>query len=238
MRLLFSLILLFCTFVNSAFAQRDAPVFNSYLPRTVVYNQRTSLDFEVTWHKAGGPVKQMDHAQMYVMVYLEKDEQEILDLANKKEHTNKKNDIKNMIPAVLAEKKLALVVETKLANPESDATQNLKKKIVGGALFDFEFSIDYSQLLKLHKGLANFDPKTVTTTPKLGTTYSDKVKLMLLVPTNDSPLATLIPEEQRKTYDFAHLMNSETSIQYLKPLPQRFGLRLPEDAEAAIAYID
>jgi len=235
MRLLLSLILL-CTFAVPALAQRDPPVFDSYLARTVVCNQRTTLDFEITWHKGGGPHEQSTHAQMVVLLYLEKDEQKILELANQPQHTNKENKAEDLILAVLEKQKLATVLKSSVAElDKSNATADLKK-LRGGYDFDFEFSFEYSQLLEKHKLLASFDKESVDTHPTLGSTYGDKVKLIIYVPTNDSPLATLIPEKLRKFYDFAHPMNMETSIHYFKPLPQSFQFReiKPGDVVACI----
>lgn len=238
MRSLSISLFLLSTFASSAFAQRDAPIWDSYLPRIVTYNQKTDLDFELTWHKGGGPNEQRSHAQMYVLLYLEKDEQQILELANLEENTNKKNKTEDLILAILEKKKLATVLETKLAFREkTKETLKFKKELRGGSNFDFEFSFAYSQILAKHKELGNFDKETVDSSPTLGQTYNDKVKLMIFIPVNDCPLATLVPEKLRKTYDFAHLMNTKTSVQYFKPLPQEFQLRQLKDGDV-VAYID
>lgn len=224
-------------FTGTAIAQRDPPVSDSYLPRTVVYRERLTLDFETTWCKAGGPVEQSSHAQMYVLLYLEKDENEILELSRLEELTNKKNRVDDLILSALEEKGLAIVLDTKVATLEtSDATKKLKKQLAGRN-YDFEFSFEYSSLLEKHKELANFDKDSVRNAGSLGHYFDDKVKILLVVPVNDSPLATLIPEELRNFYDFAHLMNSETSIHYFKPLPQRYKLRQLNDGKV-IANID
>jgi len=238
MRNLIFALFLIATFASPTFGQRDAPVWDSYLPRVVTYNQRTNLDFELTWHKGGGPSKQLSHAQMYVLLYLEKDEPQILELAKEEKHTNKKNKEEDLILAVLEKKKLAIVLAVELADADkSDATSKLKKKLRGGSNFDFEFSFDYSEILTKHKELGNFNEANVDSSPSLGQTYNDKVKLMLFIPVNDCPLATLVPEELRKSHDFAHLMDLDTSIQYFKPLSQSFQLRQLKDGDV-VAYID
>ena len=91
--------------------------------------------------------------------------------------------------------------------------------------------------MKKHKELANFDENTVRDRASLGQYYDDKVKLLVLVPVNDSPLATLIPKKLRDFYDFAHLMDHKTSIHYFKPLPQKYKLRQLEDGNV-VANID
>lgn len=238
MRSLIFTLFLIATLASTTFAQQDAPVWDSYLPRAVTYNQKTKLDFELTWHKGGGPGKQNSHAQMYVLLYLEKDESKILELAKEEKHTNKKNKKEDLILAVLEKKKLAKVLAVELADADtSDATSKLKKKLRGGPNFDFEFSFEYSEILTKHKELGNFNKANVDSSPSLGQTYSDKVKLMVFVPVNDCPLATLVPEELRKSHDFAQFMDNETSIQYFKPLSQSFQLRQLKDGDV-VAYID
>ena len=238
MRTIITVLLLISAFTSEAEAQRDPPVWDSYLPRTVVYSQRLTLDFEATWNKGGGPVEQSSHAQMYVLLYLEKDENEIMELSKSEKLTNKKESVNDSILSTLEERKLAIVLDTKVATLEkSDLTKKLKRKMEKGFNYDFEFSFDYSKLLEKYKGLANFDKKSVRDAASLGQYFDDKVKLLIVVPVNDSPLATLIPDKLKNSYDFAHLMNYETSIHYFKPLPQRYKLRQLKDGKV-VAAID
>ena len=57
-----------------ATAQRDAPVWESYLNRVSVYHlERLSTSIELVWEKGGGPSKNVEH-QIYLLVYLQKNE--------------------------------------------------------------------------------------------------------------------------------------------------------------------
>lgn len=237
MRIALSFCLLLGGLTGSAMAQRDSPVWDSYLPRVVMYKERTTLDFEATWFKGGGPHEQAGAAQMYVLVYLEKDEKELLELAALEEHINKKNKKEDLILSVLEKKKLAKVLATQSAAGKSGKTLNLKKQIRGGSVYHFEFSFENAKILEQLKQLANFDETAVKSFPGDMLMFDDKFKLLIFVPVNDCSLATLIPQKQRDFYDFAHFMNTKTSIQYFKPLTQRFQMRRLGNGEV-IANID
>ena len=77
-----------------SFAQRDAPVWESYLTRISIYdNNRTSSVLELDYKKEGGHYVH-DHHQLYVMAYLQKDEAEILKMVPKEEAPKKKGPAK------------------------------------------------------------------------------------------------------------------------------------------------
>ena len=81
MRILPIALLLSCLFADSVLAQRDPPVWDSFLPRTVVYKEKLKTDLELTWNKGGGPREARSQAQMYLLLYHKKDEEKILELA-------------------------------------------------------------------------------------------------------------------------------------------------------------
>ena len=84
--------LLTLLFMSSAvvLAQRDAPVWESHLTKISVYhNSRTSSTMELDYKKEGGHYVHNVH-QLYLLVYLKKDEGEIMKLVAKKKHPNKK----------------------------------------------------------------------------------------------------------------------------------------------------
>lgn len=221
------------------FAQRDAPVWNSFLPRIALFDERTTLDFEITFKKGGGPVEQRTHSQIYVLGYLEKDEARILKLAADKKHTTKSNDEDKLLLDLLVDEKLVALLETKVAK-ESEAPIVISPKsgrAVGGAsYYDFEFSFDNGNLFKTIGQLKNFDHTSfVDFAHRL---YNDKFKLMIFVPVNDCKYATEIPKEQRELYDFAHFLDRETVIQYFKPLPYRFQFKPLDDEGVVLLYTD
>lgn len=222
-----------------ACAQRDAPVYHSFLPRIAMLNERTTLDFEITYKKAGGPNNQSARSQVYVLVYLEKDEAEILKLASDKELTTKSEDKEKLLLDVLVEEKLVTILETKVAeisespiviSPRSGRTSR------GDNCYDFEFSFDNGELFETIRKLKNFDETGFVR--YANRCYNDKFKLMIFVPVNDCRYANKLPDEQRELPDFAHLIDLETIIQYFKPLPYRFQCTPLDDEDVVLLYID
>ncbi|MEP3479711.1 MAG: hypothetical protein ABJZ55_10725 [Fuerstiella sp.] len=222
----------------SAMAQRDPPVWNSYLPRIVMFDERDTLDFEVTYNKAGGPHEQT-HCQMYVLAYLQADEGSIKKLAADPKLTTKAKGDRKLLLDVLQEKKLAVVLESKVAacaEKRPVVSTRSARSVRSGYCTDFEFSFNNGELFQSISKLRNFDSDSfVASSNRL---YNDKFKLMLFVPVNDSKYATKIPQDQQQLYDFAHFVDSETVIQYFKPLPYRYQfVQFKESGDFGI-YID
>lgn len=237
MRLLI-LVLILIVHSTTAMAQRDPPVWNSYLPRIVMFDERDTLDFELTYNKAGGPHEQT-HCQMYVLAYLEQDEVTIKKLAADSKFTMKTKDDRKLLLDVLQEKKLAVVLDTKVAvcaEKPPVVSARSTRSVRSGHCTDFEFSFDNGQLFQSISKLGNFDSDNVVASP--GQLYNDKFKLMIFVPVNDSRYATKIPEGQQQLYDFAHFVDSKTIIQYFKPLPYRFQFVRFEKSGDVGVYID
>ncbi len=234
---LFALAALSCA--STSFAQRDAAVSNSFLPRISMFNERTTLDFEVTFMKGGGPHEQSAHSQMYVFGYLEKDEPQILQLAADKTLTTKSKDEKRLLLDVLIDEKLIAHLGTKVAK-ESGLPVMMNSKsnrtLRGGSCYDFEFSFNNKSLFETVGKLKNFDQASFVESDHRY--YNDKFKLLIFVPVNDCKYATEIPEEQRAFYDFAHFMDRETIIQYFKPLPYRFQFKPLDEEGVVLLYID
>ena len=61
---------------------------------------------------------------------------------------------------------------------------------------------------------------------------------MIYVPVNDCKYATKTSKEQREFYDFAHFIDCDTIIQYLKPLPYRFQFKPLDDEGVVLLYVD
>jgi hypothetical protein len=223
----------------SALAQRDAPDWNSFLPRIALFDERTTLDFEITFMKGGGPQEQSPTSQVYVLGYLEKDESRILELAADKALTTKTKGDEKLLLDVLVEEKLVVQLETKVAqkseipliiSPKSGRT------IGGGSCYEFDFSFNNSKLFETIGKLKNFDHMSFVASDHKY--YNDKFKLMIFVPVNDCKYATRIPKEQRDFYDFAHFKDSDTIIQYFKPLPYRFQFKPLDNEDVVLIYVD
>ena len=140
-----------------------------------------------------------------------------------------------MIVNVLEKKKLATVLETKVVEQVKSAEASKLKKFWAGSYYDFDFSIKNSQLLEKLKGLASFDQETVKEANGRQE-HSQEVKLLVIDSVNDTPLATLIPKNP-DAYDFARIMDFESSIHFLKPLPQTFKFTQLKDGNV-ISFIN
>src|SRR6185312_4278377 len=81
--------------VSTAFGQRDAPVWESYLPQFSIYHDSSKGDDAITidflFKKNGGPIEHTEH-QAYILVYLKKDEEQILKLAADPQLIDKRNE--------------------------------------------------------------------------------------------------------------------------------------------------
>ena len=246
MRLAWLSILIVFLCVSPAFAQRDAPVWESYLPRIAVYHDDSSkqpaLTISFLFKKNGGPHEHTEH-QAYVLAYLKKDEEQILKLAGDPALTNKKNEKTKLFLDMLVEKKLVVPLDSQVAridrtprfpdvrgNPKSGGAEELVE-----FSFPFKFTFTYDMLFQSVRKLGNFDPQKVDAYGK-EIWFDDKFKLMVFVPVNDSAHATKVSAKMREMYDFANPMDFKTALLYFRPLPYEFGFKKYE--ENTLLYIN
>jgi hypothetical protein len=216
--------------------QRDPPVFSSYLPSITLFNERATLDFDLLFCKAGGPIEHTEH-QMYVLGYLEKDEARILELAADKKLTSKKQEGAKLLLDVLEVEKLAAILDTKVAKREVmklDEEQQPRNPGQRGHTYKYSFNLNNGLLFKTIGGLKNIKVERESGRRY----YTDKFKLLIFVPVNDCKYATKIPKELRNTYDFAHFYDSDTILLYFKALPYRFEFKPPDEQGAVELYVD
>ena len=227
--------------VSTALAQRDAPVWEAYLPQLSVYhdnlNQRPAITIDFLFKKNGGPHEHTEH-QAYVLVYLKKDEEQITKLAADPELIKKKNEKTKLFLDLLVEKKLVVTLDSKVApiNREGDPRYPDVKgnpKREGAAdltqfTFPFKFTFTYDSLFQSVRKLGNFDPKNVNEGGS-STWFNDKFKLIVFVPTNDSGHANKVSAKVHEMYDFANVMNFATSLLYFRPLPYEFSFKKYQD---------
>ena len=118
MRIAWLSILIVILCVSTAFGQRDAPVWESFLPQISVYHDAAdaprSLIVDFLFIKSGGPHEHTEH-QAYVLAYLKKDEQQILMLAADPQLRSKKNEKTKRFLDVLVEKKLVVTLDSQVA---------------------------------------------------------------------------------------------------------------------------
>lgn len=243
MRTVWLLILVVFFGASTAFAQRDAPVWESYLPRISIYhdetNQQPAVALDFLFKKNGGPHEHTEH-QAYVLVYLKNDEEQILKLAADAELTNKKNE-KSFLD-LLVEKKLVVALDSQVAKLErlprfADVRGTPKRagaQTVDEFSFPFKFTFTYDTLFKSVQKLGNFHLESVNV---IGSEkwFEDKFKLLVLVPVNDSRLATKVSRQIREAYDFANTMNFKTSLLYFRPLP--YELQFKKYGDTLLIYI-
>jgi len=234
--------------VSTAFGQRDAPVWEAYLPKITIYhddsNKHSALTVDFLFKKHGGPHEHTEH-QAYVLVYLKKDEAEIMKLAADPELVKKKNEKTKLFLDLLIEKKLVVPLDSQVAklNQESspryaDVKGNPKRAGVdtlGDFTFPFKFTFTNEALFQAVQKLGNFNIKNAYAGGK-ETWFEDKFKLIVFVPVNDSAHATKVSAKLREMYDFANPMDFQTSLLYFRPLPYEFGFKKYE--EDILIYIN
>jgi hypothetical protein len=235
--------------VSPAFAQRDAPVWEAYLPKISIYhdvsNTRPALTIDFLFKKHGGPHEHTEH-QAYVLVYLKDDEEQILKLAADPQLTKKENEKTKLFLDLLIEKKLVVPLEPQVAKLNREAS-NVRYADVRGTpkragadtladfTFPFKFTFAYETLVQSVRKLGNFDPQHMTVVGK-ETWFDDKFKMIVFVPVNDSRHATKVSPNIRQNYDFASVMNFQTALLYFRPLPYEFRFKTYE--EATLIYIN
>lgn len=232
--------------VSTAFAQRDAPVWESYLPKISIYHddsgKQPALTIDFLFKKNGGPHEHTEH-QAYVLVYLKKDEEQLLKLAGDPALTNKKNEKTKLFLDMLVDKKLVVPLDSQVSkiartprfpdvrgNPGSGGAEESPE-----FSFPFKFTFTYETLFQSVRKLGNFDPQKAEVVGKQ-TWFDDTFKLIVFVPVNDSAHATKVSPKLREMYDFAYSMDFKTALLYFRPLPYEFGFKKYE--ENTLVYIN
>src|SRR5688500_1135688 len=187
-------ILIVFLWVSTVFGQRDAPVWESYLPRVSIYhddsNNHPAITVDFLFKKNGGPHEHTEH-QAYILVYLKRDEVEILKLAGDPELIKKQNEKTKLFLDVLVEKKLVVALESQVAKigktPRFADVKGNPKRAGSDTLaefsFPFKFTFTYETLFQSVRKLGNFNSENVNIVGK-STWFNDKFKLMVFVPVN------------------------------------------------------
>jgi hypothetical protein len=238
-------------FPSPLLAQRDAPVWDCYLPSIKVAEPHRDADLrvELTFCKGGGPTEHKQH-QMYLLCYVAEDEDLILEISKDISLLDKKAEGKTQqFLDVLLENKLIAIADTKTASqyelPDSayDSNRELTdEELEKSGTFDFKFKFSKPELLEKAKQLKNFRPDRFDPN---GGYFEDRLKFIVFVPVNDSKYATDVPEDARGEYDFAgfdvhrdpkiegDFFSHRTPILYFRPLPYEFELRKLLDGDEA-----
>lgn len=251
MRMTWASIFVLFLLVSTAFGQRDAPVYESYLPQFSIYHDNSkghaALTIDFLFKKNGGPVEHTEH-QAYILVYLKKDEAQILKLAGDAELVNKEKE-KTSKPFldVLVEKKLVVPLESQVAKINSPGSRTPRFADVRGYprrsgvdtlakfSFPFKFTFTYRTLFQSVRKLGNFSSENVATFSK-ARHFNDMFKFMVFVPVNDSAHATKVSREVHESFDFAYSMDFSTALLYFRPLPYELNLQT-WDEKTLLIYI-
>ncbi len=240
-------ILMLLLFVSTAFGQRDAPVWEAYLPKLSISHEtsdgKPALTVDFLFNKNGGPHEHTEH-QAYVLLYLKKDEEQILKLAADPELTKKQNEKTKLFLDLLVEKKLVVVLDSRVSKKGKsvrfpDVAGNPGETAAVGIAewsFPFKFTFTNEALFQSVQKLANFNLKNATVAGS-STWFDDKFKLLVFVPVNDSAHATKVSPKIREAYDFANVMDFKTALLYFRPLPYEFGFKKYEQQDPLI-YIN
>jgi hypothetical protein len=249
MRIALLSILIVFVGVSTAFGQRDAPVWESFLPKISVHHAKsdrpTAIKVEFVFMKNGGPHEHTEH-QAYVLVYLQKDEEQILKLAADPELRKKKNEKTKRFLDLLVEKRLVAPLQSQVAK----ITEVSMSRYDGGKgnsrragndddveyVFPFKFTFTNEALFQSVQKLGNYDPKNVDVSGDY-TWFNDKFKLMVFVPANDSAQADKVPAKLRKSYDFVGSFDFDSSLLYFRPLPYEFEFKKYKE-EYLMVYIN
>jgi len=248
MRIAWLSILIVSTCVSTAFAQRDAPVWECYLPQVSIYHDNTNakapaITVDFLFKKNGGPHEHTEH-QAYVLLYLKKDEEQILKLAADPELTKKANEKTKLFLDLLVEKKLVVALDSQVAKIDrtprfQDVRGNPKTQTRADTLAEFSFAykfiFTYETLFQSLQKLGNFNLENAEVVGK-ERWFNDKFKLIVFVPVNDSAHATKVDPKIHEMYDFANVMNFKTALLYFRPLPYEFGFKRYEDT--TLIYIN
>ena len=246
MRISWLSILMLFLFVSTAFGQRDAPVWESYLPRISIYHDDSSrqgaLTVDFLFKKNGGPHEHTEH-QAYVLVYLKQDEEQILKLAADPELIKKQNEKTKLFLDLLVEKKLVVSLKSQVAKIGStprfaDVRGNPKRAGADSLVefsFPFKFTFTNETLFQSVQKLGNFHREKVNVVGQ-STWFDDKFKLLVFIPVNDSGHATKVSLKLREMYDFANVMDFKTALLYFRPLPYEFEFKKYE--QDTLIYIN
>jgi len=236
--------------VFPAFGQRDAPVYEAYLPQFSIYHDTSegnnAITIDLLFKKNGGPVEHTEH-QAYILVYLKKDEEQIMKLAGNSELVNKQNEKKaKPFLNLLIDKKLVVPLESQVAKINGGRTPRFADArgyprrsgidTLANHSFSFKFTFPYEKLFQTVRGLGNYSPATEQIYTEKITYFHDKFKFIVFVPVNNSAQANKVSPEIHKSWDFANPMNDTTSLLYFRPLPYELDMQTYE--KKVLVYIN
>ncbi|MEL6104758.1 MAG: hypothetical protein AAFU85_01920 [Planctomycetota bacterium] len=207
-------IALVALFAHEASAQRDPPVWHCYLSPIEVVPDRTDVTVKFTLHHGGGPHEHVER-QCYLLLYRKAQEQAILRAVGERDFVSKEAQDERPFLRSLEDEGLLHVEESRVAMIEASSV---------GRGFSFQFGLKGGQLLKAAQRLKGYSSAKASVAGKWSW-HDDALGLIAFVPVNDSVYATKVSGELQKMYDFARVMDTDTSVLMFKPLPYNLTLR-------------
>lgn len=231
-----------------ALAQRDPPLFECYLPSIKVSHAAGDrLLLDLILKKETGPVEHWEH-QMYLLMYLLEDEDEVLKIASDPDLLDKSKGVDGkLFLDVLLARGLAVVSETKVAKRQHFAGQDNRGEYSDGSkvgrseeeflrlnTFAFSFSQAYNDLFDSASTLKHF--RNEEAPPDTVGISNQRFKILVYVPVNDCKYATAVREGVRGKNDFGldEYGMGKTPILYCRPLPYEFVFRRDSDVGVQI----
>ena len=228
----FALVACLGAVASPAVAQRDSPVWESYLASTVIqHGENQTLDLSLLYKKEGGPHEHTHH-QMYVLGYLAEHEKDVLEVISDPKLIDKTSKQPQFLD-VLQARNRAIVLGSMVAKRGAFTSLDVSGKYQDGSdqskdaltrnAYEFRFSLKKQLLFDAAASLGLDKDKGQV----YGSTryFDPTLKLLLFVPVNDSKWATGVPKKQREFYDFTFDQPGrkvgihECSQHYCRPLP-------------------
>ena len=217
-----------------AWAQRDAPLLECYLPSIAVrHAEGDRLSLELVLKKETGPHEHKEH-QMYLLAYLLDDEKEVLKIVSDAALLENEGGADALLFLdVLLEKGLVTILETKVAERGAFAAMDNARKYADGSglardkesflkinTFAFSFSPTYHELFEKVSQLNSFSNEN----PQRFGEFASKFKMLVYVPVNNSKYASKVRDEIRSKGDLVvgEYVANKTVTLYCRPLPYEF----------------
>ncbi len=201
----------------------------SYLSGITLFEERSTLDFDLLYRYSGPNDLFHDEHQMYVLGFLEKDEARIRDLAADETLKDENQNDGKFLFEMLLEEKLVVVLDTKTAKPRVLMPEERPTRLRLGVPHSYSFSFKNNDLVNELSKLKNFDAKKLD----MWDMVEDKFKLLIFVPKSNNKHSTKL-----STKKYHGIRHWKAGTLYFKPLPYRFTFRLLKDEDLHLIYVD
>lgn len=243
-------------FTIAAASAQWPSVHESYLANSTIYHSKNeSLTCELTYKITGG-LNVHKQRQLYILIYMRKDEDEIMKIATTPDYLVKGSQAGPQFLDVLLEKKLVANLDSKVAtmldrreakdergNPLSNDVVHEGKFSLSFHSFSYSFSFSQSQILESLSKLPSFEKGKIDDANPYH--YGDEFGLLAFVPVNDSKYAEKVSASNgRGEWDYAKANkkikmgepggSQVTPILYLRSLNYELGFKKYDDGKLSL----